>query len=54
MSNREAFEKIERQFTSSNSINVERSTILRTDWDLAKQHINEQASRPVRWATQDR
>jgi hypothetical protein len=36
---REAFEKIERHFTSGNSVEVERATILRTDWELAKQYI---------------
>ena len=52
---KEAFEKIERQFTSSNSVDVERSTVLRADWELAKQYMNEQASRqalegePVLW-----
>jgi len=45
MSDREAFEKIERKFTSSNSVDVERSTILRVEWELAKQYITEQASR---------
>lgn len=36
---REAFEKIQRQFTSTNSIDVERATILRSDWELAKQYM---------------
>jgi hypothetical protein len=41
MSNsKEAFEKIERQFTSSNNVDVERATILRADWELAKQYMS--------------
>jgi len=40
---REAFEKIQRQFTSTNSIDVERATILRSDWELAKQHMEDRA-----------
>jgi len=45
MDSREAFDKIERQFTSANSVDVERSTVLRADWELAKQYMTEQASR---------
>jgi hypothetical protein len=40
-----AFEKIERKFTSANSVDVERSVILKSEWELAKQFINKQASR---------
>lgn len=49
---REAFEKIQRQFTSTNSIDVERATVLRSDWELAKQHMADRAqgdSEPVGW-----
>jgi hypothetical protein len=34
-----AFEKIERHFTSGNSVDVERATILKSDWELAKQYM---------------
>lgn len=36
---KEAFDKIQRHFTSSNSIDVERATIKKLDWDLAKQYL---------------
>jgi hypothetical protein len=36
---RKAFEKIERHFTSGNSVDVERATILKSDWELAKQYM---------------
>jgi len=45
MDSKEAFDKIERKFTISNSIEVDRSIILRADWELAKQYMIEQASR---------
>lgn len=40
---REAFDKIQRQFTSKNSIDVERATVLRSDWELAKQYMASRA-----------
>jgi hypothetical protein len=53
MSNsKSAFEKIERHFTSGNSIEVERATILRSDWELAKQYMPASAQdggEPVAW-----
>ena len=59
MDSKEAFDKIERKFTISNSIEVERSIILRADWELAKQYMIEQASRraldgcgPVEWTAE--
>ena len=36
---REAFERIERKFKSSNHVEVERAVITKEDWELAKSFI---------------
>ena len=38
---KEAFDRIERKFTSSNSIEVTRATITKEEWELAKSFIAE-------------
>lgn len=39
MNDREAFERIERQFTSLNSIEADRAVIRSEDWEAAKRHL---------------
>lgn len=40
---KKAFDKIQRQFKSANSVDVERATVLRSDWELAKQYMASRA-----------
>lgn len=35
----EAYDKVERKFTSGNDTEVERAVITKEEWELAKRHI---------------
>jgi lipoate-protein ligase A len=43
LTEQEAFERITRKFTSSNSVDVERATILKEEWELAKKFIEQES-----------
>jgi len=43
LTEQEAFERITRKFTSSNSVDVERATILKEEWKLAKKFIEQES-----------
>lgn len=36
---KEVFEKVERKFTSANSVEVERATVLKSEWGFVKKYI---------------
>lgn len=47
---KEAYEKIERKFTSGNDTDVERITITREEWDFAKGHLAiEEYKKNLKW-----
>lgn len=50
---REAFERVQRKFISKNSIDVERATVLRSDWELAKQYMTTRAQAVPEWVIAD-
>ena len=45
---REAFERIDRQFASGNNVTVERASVRFEDWEAAKRYMQAAPSRPSR------